>query len=234
MRESGGPALAYGLANPEELLGTLRGPLTAIQEAALRLIGPDTTTDAVSGALCVSRRPKIAPEAYAIRIYSGLSEILISSYEQIHRCLIADFYRTLLQSMNGARLFEISLFGVPPSMARRPPQIDRSTAWPLDIGTAQENWRLEYDAPLTDFFIGYGPYSANEHLGYFLWPNGGVEALRSNGERFAQWSDFRQFLTEELARAEAVYPRHEDSMQEILRDSSGWRLWLRRIIGIRL
>lgn len=135
--------------------------------------------------------------------------------------------------MNGASLFEINLFGVPPLMAKRPPQIDRTTAWPLDVGTAQENWRLDFNTSPTDFFIGSGPYSEEERVGYFLWPNGGIEALRKNGERFAQWSDFHRFLVEELARAEAVYAKFEDTMERILRESSGWRSWLRRVTGIR-
>jgi hypothetical protein len=118
-------------------------------------------------------------------------------------------------------------------MAKRPPQIDRSTAWPLDIGTAQENWRLDYQSTPSDFFIGYGPHSDDEHLGYFLWPNGGVEALRRNGDRRGQWSDFRSFLAEELARAESIYPKYEETMQEILRHSTGWRALLRRFIGLR-
>lgn len=64
--------------------------------------------------------------------------------------------------------------------------------------------------------------------GIFLWPNGGVEALRRNGDRHGQWSDFRAFLTDELARAEALYPMYEQSMQRIRRSSAGWRGWLRR------
>jgi hypothetical protein len=134
--------------------------------------------------------------------------------------------------MNGAHLFEIRLFGVPPLMARSPPQLDRTTAWPLDVGTAQEDWRLDYDTSPTDFFIGYGPYSKDENVGYFLWPNGGIEALRKNGDGFGQWSDFQHFLAEELARAEAVYPDFENAMGRIQRKDSGWHSWLRRISRI--
>jgi hypothetical protein len=222
------------LENLERLLEDLTGPLAPIRELALRLIGPDSTTDATSGAICISRRLKIAPEAYALRIYPGIPETLVTAYEEIHHCRIAEFYRDLLEHMNGAHLFEVTLFGVPPSMAKRPPQIDRSTAWPLDIGTAQENWRLDYQSTGADFFIGYGPYSDDEHLGYFLWPNGGIEALRRNGDRHGQWGDFRSFLVDELARAAAVYPKHEETMQAMLRHSSGWRGLLRRFTGLKV
>lgn len=61
------------------------------------------------------------PGSVAVRIHPGASEALVSSYEEIHQCHIADLYRLLLQQMNGAHLFEISLFGVPPTMGRRPP-----------------------------------------------------------------------------------------------------------------
>jgi hypothetical protein len=135
--------------------------------------------------------------------------------------------------MNGAWLFRVALFGVPPMMAKRPPQVDRSTGWPLDIGAAQRNWRLDYNSTPTDFFIGYGPYSDDEHLGYFLWPNGGIEALRRNGDRHGQWNDFASFLVDELTRAEAVYPKYEDAMELIRRRNTGWRGWLRRFVGHR-
>jgi hypothetical protein len=227
-------AIAYGLADPDEILGKLIGPESSVREVALRLLGTDAHVSPVSGALCISRRPRIGSEAYALRVYPGLSDALISSYEQIHDCHIPGLYRSLLQRMNGASLFEISLFGVPPMMARRPPQIDRTTAWPLDIATAQENWRLDYDTSPNDFFIGYGPHSTDEHVGYFLWPNGGVEALRKGGEQFAQWGDFQHFLSDELVRAEAAYPEFEDTMERILRESFGWRSWLWRVTGIKL
>ena len=127
-----------------------------------------------------------------------------------------------------ASLFELSLFGVPPSMATRPPLLDRSTAWPLDVGTAQTNWRSEYQTD--DFFIGVGPYARDEHVGYFMWANGGGEALRKNGEQVGQWSDLREFLTSELERAEGLYPDHERRMAEVMQRAdtatSRWRRWL--------
>src|SRR5215470_14883674 len=49
------------------------------------------------------------------------------------------------------------MFGVPPMMAKRSPQLDRSTSRALDIGNAQRNWRLDYDSTPMDFFIGVGP-----------------------------------------------------------------------------
>jgi hypothetical protein len=219
------------LENQDLLLGNLTGSLTPIRDLAVRLRGPDTQTDAVSGALCISQRPKVAPGAYALWIFPGIAEGLVSVYEEIHHCHVVELYRQFLQCMNGAHLFEITLFGIPPSMARRPPQLDRSTAWPMDIGTAQENWRLDYPSSSTDFFIGYGPYSDDEHLGYFLWPNGGIEALRRNGDRHGQWNDLRSFLTDEIARAEAVYPKYEETMHSILRKSTGWRGLLTRFTG---
>jgi hypothetical protein len=138
---------------------------------------------------------------------------------------------TTLGADERGKLFEISLFGVPPMMAKTPPLLDRSTSWPIDIGNAQRNRRLDYSSTPTDFFFGAGPLADDEQLGYFLWPNGGVEAFRRNGNRHGQWNDFSSFLADELTRAEALYPKYEDAMQLSLRRSAGWRGWLRRFVG---
>ena len=217
------------MENNERRLEHLAGPLAPVREVALRLSGPDVKIDVVSGALCISRRPSVGSETFALRIFPGITPSVISDYETIHHCKIAELYGEFLQSMNGAHLFEISLFGIPPSMAKQSPQIDRSTAWPLDIGTAQEHCRRDYPSSPADYFIGYGPYSSDEHVGYFLWPNGGVEAVRGNGERYDQWSDFRTFLTAELERAELVFPKYEEMMRATLRESSGWRGFRKRL-----
>jgi hypothetical protein len=157
---------------------------------------------------------------------------MIASYEQIHAVTIPESYRSVLYKLNGGSIYQMTLFGVPPLMARRPPQIDRSTSWPLDIGTAQTNWRIGYEAGSTNFFIGQGPWSNTEHLGYFLWPNGRVEALRLGGEQFKCWNDVGEFLGDELQRAEDLYPAYEDRMAEIMitarRRTSWWRRpWMR-------
>ena len=116
-------------------------------------------------------------------------------------------------------------------MAKRPPLLDRSASWPMDISDAQMLWRNPYPASADEFFIGIGPDSNDEHAGYFLWANGGVEALRKNGEQMGEWADFGEFLTEEIARAEGLYDEYErrrgEARRRAAQTNSGWRKWLR-------
>jgi hypothetical protein len=177
----------------------------------------------------VSHRPKIGSQAYAIRLYPGADEDMLAAYEEIHGVAIPDLYRSVLRHLNGGHIFQMSLLGVPPLMAKRPPQIDRSTSWPLDIGTGQTDWGSEYEPDRADFMIGFGPSTDGEHLGYFLWPNGGVEALRKGGAPQASWKGIGEFLTEELTRAEDLYSTYEKGMAEILSRAGTERPWWRRL-----
>jgi hypothetical protein len=63
-------------------------------------------------------------------------------YEDIHDITICPAYRAVLARMKGAMLFEVSLFGLPKTMAEKPPRLDRSTVWPFDLATAQKHWSL--------------------------------------------------------------------------------------------
>ncbi len=133
------------LTSAERFLEHLTGELEPVRDLVLRFLDRGSCIDAASGALCVSHRPGIAPEAGALRLFHAVGDRVISTYEQIHSITICPEYRSVLKRMNGAFLFEISLFGLPPSMCRVPPLLDRSTAWPLDLGSAQRNWAREYN-----------------------------------------------------------------------------------------
>ena len=101
----------------------------------------------------------------------------------------------------------MKLLGLPRSMAETPRKLDRSTVWPLDLATGQKSWRAVYDAPPSDFFIVYGPYSREEHVGYFLTPTSRVSRFRRSGELTGEWSSLTTFIDSELIRAQAVYAK---------------------------
>ena len=121
------------------ILQQLTDDLEPIGLLASRFIGRDNCLDPISGAALLSHRPKIAPMAYALRIYPGVDDQMIAEYEDIHKIMICPTYRAVLRKMNGASLFKVSLFGLPASMAKRPPLMDRTTAWTLDIATARKH-----------------------------------------------------------------------------------------------
>jgi len=104
--------------------------------------------------------------------------------------------------LNGAHLFNIALFGVPPSMAQNPPLLDRSALQPLDVCTANENWRLEYRVARPNFYFASGSHSSTENVGYFLTPNNRVEAYLVGEKKIGEWTGMDAFLTDELERSE--------------------------------
>lgn len=198
-----------------EFLSALNAELVPVRSLAERLASADDTIEPASGAVVISRRPKIAPEAYACVLYPGVGSELIHRYEESQAVEIPRIYRTLLGRLNGASLFQIDLFGIPMSMAQDPPLLNRSVRQPLDIGSANLDWRIQYRADLTKFHFGGGPYSPDENAGYFLDTNGAVEALIRGGERVGAWPSIQEFLVHELARAESLFGDFEQSMDGV-------------------
>jgi hypothetical protein len=116
-------------------------------------------------------------------------------------------YLRVLQKLNGMSAFGFALFGIPPSMTKSPPLLDRSVLQPLDIATANKDWRREYFVADELFYFGVSDYSDDELVGYFLAESGTVHAFRKSGEAVGGWRSLGPFLQDELARAEEDYRR---------------------------
>lgn len=206
-----------------QFLNALDAELLPVRSLAERLASADDAIEPASGAVLISRRPKIAPEAYACVLYPGVGPDVIHRYEESpsndRPIEIPRVYRTLLGRLNGASLFQIDLFGIPLSMAQDPPLLDRSTRQPLDIGTANLFWRVRYRSDLTKFHFGGGPYSPDENAGYFIDANGAVEALIRGGKRVGAWPSIQEFLVHELARAESLFVDFEQSMESVQQET---------------
>jgi hypothetical protein len=164
-----------------------------------------------TGSLRLSHRPEIGTEAYACVLYPGLGFDVIDRYEGVHRARLSSyldippFYRDFLTRLNGAYLFDIALFGVPPSMAQNPPLLDRSALQPLDVCTANDTWRLEYRVARSNFYFASGSHSSTESVGYFLTPDNRVEAYLVGEKKIGEWAGMDVFLTEEVERAESRF-----------------------------
>ena len=204
--------------SPSEALATLSSALkdsqlSPILDVANRLWSDDSTYVRATGGLHISHRPKVAPQAFAVVLYLPLEAESISRYEQTHSISIPATFRDILRLLNGAFLFELSLFGVPPSMVDG--GLDRSVLQPHDLSTANCYWRASYHAPADSFYIGGGPFSSEEHVAYFLLEDGSIESYRKGGEIVRGWPDYRVFLSEEIARSEAMYPEYEAFMERL-------------------
>lgn len=186
-----------------------------------RFAQSDANVDPKSGALRLSYRPKIGTEAYACVLYPGVSADHLDKYEAIHRQRLPKYlpipalYRKILTRINGCFLFGTSLFGIPLSMAKDPPLLDRSVQQPHDVCTANEDWRKEYAVDQSNFFFASGAYSSTENVGYFLTPEDEVEAYLAKGKMVGVWSTFDSFLGAEIQRAESRYSEYEKMMEGI-------------------
>ena len=213
----------------DNFIASLSGDLEPLCDLASRLKagGIAIADDGVA----LSHRPHVAPQAYAMRLYAPLSAATATRYQEIHGIRLSPHYLRILEKLNGARVFEFSLFGIPPSMANDPPLLNRSAAQPYDVGTANQFWKLEYSVPREWFHFGGGPYSFDENIGYFLDEDCTIYCSRKNGEKLRSWNSFRSFLSDEVGRAEAKYPEHEAFMADAIRKYSPkpwWKRWLTR------
>lgn len=203
----------------EQFLQRLDGELSPLKAVVQQFSSPDANLDPVTGALRLSHRPAIGTDAYACILYPPVDLDVIERYEGIHharasRCVhIPPFYKGVLGQLNGAFVFETALFGVPSPMAQNPPGLDRSAQHPLDVGTANEFWRLEYKVDDSTFFFASGSHSDTENVGYFLTPYNHVEGYLRGGNKIAQWQTLGTFLGAEIERAKSRYVEYERTME---------------------
>jgi hypothetical protein len=157
-------------------------------------------------------------------LHPGIADDLIDHYVAMHstrsQFSLPEQYRTILRRLNGAHIFDLSLFGIPVSMAAKPPLLNRSVRQPFDLATANSSWSVSYKPEARQFHFGGGPYSWDENLGYFLNVDGSVGAKREGGQSFKFWPSVSEFPLDEIRRNEVLYGPHEERMaafQEELR-----------------
>ena len=208
----------------EQFVQRLDGDLSPLKTFVQQFSLFDANLDPLTGALRLSHRPAIGTEAYACILYPCVDLDVIEQYEAIHRARtsryvdIPPFYKEVLRRLNGAFIFETALFGVPSSMVQNPPRLDRSTQHPLDVGTANEDWYLEYGVDHSRFFFASGSHSHTENVGYFLTPDNHIEGYLRGGKEIAQWETLGTFLAAEIERAKSRSVEYERAMEAALRE----------------
>ena len=205
----------------QSTIAALDDDLAPIRLVAERVADADSVIDPRTAAALLSRRPKIGVEAYACVVFAGVAPDVMTRYEEIQRSIgNRDFeiplsYRNVLHRLNGAWIFQVSLYGLPPSMCQKPPLLDRSSRQPLDLGTANQNWRKRYSTDLNHFHFGSGPHTFQENVAYFLDGDGRVFSLLPGAQQVSEWSSIQAFLSAEIPRAESLYPGFEDRMAAV-------------------
>ncbi len=142
----------------------------------------------------ILHRPWVARLNWGLMIYKGADTKWIDEAEVIINKTIPDFYKRFLTNINGCFLYDISMFGLIHSLTRSFLQCHSLT-------TANNDWIKEFDIDQSFFHFGGGHYSYEERTGYFYGQNK-IISVRKNGKFVKEWTNFSDFLNEELTRAE--------------------------------
>ncbi|MGZ8940983.1 MAG: hypothetical protein ACXW32_17395 [Limisphaerales bacterium] len=149
----------------------------------------------------IAHQPWIAPLSYAIRLYPAAKSGWFAKYRKLHGLTIPTVVRSILSVANGLHVFGFSIYGMPPSMLKVPPMLDRSRMQCFDIGTANTSWKHAYGMQAEAFLFGGREYSDEQNCGYFLRGNTIVSKLRG-GQTVGEWNELVGFLRDELKTAE--------------------------------
>ncbi|WP_156320401.1 hypothetical protein [Brevundimonas sp. AAP58] len=192
---------------PEQIearLALLPPSLRPIKDAVLALASSGVWVEGGNGGpLLAGPRPDIGSQAYDIVLFEPLPVETLATYEKLYDFRLSDPLVELLRHLNGGVLFEINLYGVPPTMAANPPLLDRSRRAPLDIASGRY-WRARYgSSDLTDTLIASRNVGDSGQVGYFMDPGGGI-AGRGNGSPDAPaecgpWTNLTEWLAAEMA-----------------------------------
>ncbi|WP_132982894.1 SMI1/KNR4 family protein [Thermomonas haemolytica] len=194
-----------------ESLGPELGPLK-------KLLARTGNEVVISGSdVLVSHRPEIGPEAYAITLHAPQTDSELAVYETTHGLAIPASYVSVLRSINGGRIFDLSLYGAPRSMRGSPPLLDRSSRQPQDLATANRFWRVGFQAAPELFHFGGAALSVDENVGYFIDASGSVVGMRKGGTEWRRWATFSAFLSAEIDRLEQSFPAFEAFMADTAR-----------------
>lgn len=196
-----------------EKLGTELSPL---MELVSRRVDQTLASET---AVRISHRPAIGSEAFEVTLFAPIDRADRVRYEENMGVSISHHYASILDSINGAHIFDLCLYGIPRSMLGNPALLDRSIDQPLDLATANRYWSHEFNASPELFHFGSGRLADDENVGYFFDSSGAVLALRKSGAVWREWPNFEEFFAAELDRAETEYPESEARFIEVRLES---------------
>jgi hypothetical protein len=185
-------------------LEKLPAELAPLRDAGLRYLQYCSAIEIGGGALLVAHQPWVGPEAYLITLYPGVMKAWLPKYERATGVRIPALIKRCLTLVNGCEFFGLSIYGIPPSMAKKPGILDRSKRQCRDIGAANKHWKGEYGVDPAYFHYGGRDYTDDELVGYFLDGGDLIHAVTQSGREVGKWSKLADFLQEELAASERI------------------------------
>jgi hypothetical protein len=178
-----GPTAPISAAELAQRTSSIPEHLSSISQAVTELGSTGALQDR-SGAILIGPWSRDGISSFDVMLYPGISVDDLLSYERIHQFSVAPGLAELLLSLNGCTFFELVVYGLPPSMAREPPLLDRSDRGPLDIASGRDWSRAYLATPADSTLFASKNVSETGQIGFFLTPDGGVIAS-GNGEELA-------------------------------------------------
>lgn len=158
----------------------------------------------IDGSLKIGHTPWVAPYSFAITLYMPAKKVWFDKYKDRMSKSIPTMYQKFLLISNGCYYYDFNLFGLPPSLQQDPPLIDRKNLQVLDLDAANKYWINNFKLDNEKFYFGGRAYNSEENIGYFINDNKIIQVIRENGEIIKQWTNFSEFLSEELNSAETT------------------------------
>ena len=171
----------------------------AIKKQAKKYLSNNSNIDD-NETLNIFHRPWVAPLNWGLILYTAARKNWLDQFEQKTRKTIPNFYKKFLTTMNGCFIYDLSLYGLPPSFYLKE-TLDRSQLQCQDLLAANNEWILEYNVDKNYFHFGSRAYSHDQNVGYFFW-NDEIRSVRTDGKTVSTWNNFSDFLDNEILEAE--------------------------------
>lgn len=181
------------MENIYKIINTYPDEYLAVKKQAKKYIENGSNIDN-NHRINILHRPWVARLNWGLMLYKGADTKWIDEAELTIGKTIPDFYKRFLTNFNGCFLYDISMFGLINSLTRSFLQCHSLT-------TANNDWIKEFNVAQSLFYFGIGKYSYEENTGYFYGQDK-IMSIRKNGKLVNEWSNFSDFLNEELLRAE--------------------------------
>ena len=176
-------------------------PIAQIAESYLKYSSKIESDQSIK----IAHNPAEFPEHYGISLYPAAEKSYFKQYLKNFDREIPSIYKEFLQAINGAFILEMQLFGLTPSLYRHG-LLDRTILQCLDVGSANSEWKHEYEnISESEFHFGGRGWTETENLGYFLNTDGRIFVKRKNGLILAQYENFSDFLRPEIEASEKLY-----------------------------
>lgn len=172
--------------------------LEPLRDALVRCSSSGGLRELEGDAVLIGPRPDIGALAYDVVLYPPISFESLDAYAHLTGFSIPPTLASMLAALNGCHFFGLNVYGVPLSMTRDPPLLDRSSRAPLELGAGRW-WRVNYSGYPEDatLFASLNVSDEGGQVGFFLTPFGGVVGA-GNGRAgapkdYGSWPSFSRW-----------------------------------------